>query len=166
MECCFFSSRRRHTGSLCDWSADVCSSDLAYRHQEVPFERLVSELVVGGGLGHSPLFQVMFFFQEFKLPEVSLEEIRLEPLEHDSGTAKFDLLLELGDTGEGLRGTLEYSRDVLDEARGEGGGGGGGGGGGRRGGGALVAVGGGMAGAGGGGGWWGSSELRRAGVAG
>src|SRR5438034_11819972 len=26
----FFSSRRRHTRSLCDWSSDVCSSDLAY----------------------------------------------------------------------------------------------------------------------------------------
>src|SRR5438034_11221850 len=24
----FFSSRRRHTISLCDWSSDVCSSDL------------------------------------------------------------------------------------------------------------------------------------------
>src|SRR5690349_25085007 len=26
----FFSSRRRHTRSLRDWSSDVCSSDLAY----------------------------------------------------------------------------------------------------------------------------------------
>ena len=25
----FFSRRRRHTRSLCDWSSDVCSSDLA-----------------------------------------------------------------------------------------------------------------------------------------
>src|SRR5438034_11841756 len=25
----FFSSRRRHTISLCDWSSDVCSSDLS-----------------------------------------------------------------------------------------------------------------------------------------
>src|SRR5476649_735761 len=25
----FFSSRRRHTRSLCDWSSDMCSSDLA-----------------------------------------------------------------------------------------------------------------------------------------
>src|SRR5436190_1602566 len=25
----FFSSRRRHTRSLCDWSSDVCSSDLS-----------------------------------------------------------------------------------------------------------------------------------------
>src|SRR2546430_8876088 len=29
-ECCFFfSSRRRHTRFDCDWSSDVCSSDLA-----------------------------------------------------------------------------------------------------------------------------------------
>src|SRR5438034_9249422 len=27
----FFSSRRRHTRSLCDWSSDVCSSDLSTR---------------------------------------------------------------------------------------------------------------------------------------
>src|SRR5690349_24217689 len=30
----FFSSRRRHTRSLRDWSSDVCSSDLC--HQEIP----------------------------------------------------------------------------------------------------------------------------------
>src|SRR5260221_1123085 len=36
----FFSSRRRHTRSLCDWSSDVCSSDL-------------------GGLGRVGLYQVM-----------------------------------------------------------------------------------------------------------
>src|SRR5438132_14206495 len=28
----FFSSRRRHTRSLCDWSSDVCSSDLDQHH--------------------------------------------------------------------------------------------------------------------------------------
>src|SRR5438034_6938183 len=28
LACFFFSSRRRHTRSLCDWSSDVCSSDL------------------------------------------------------------------------------------------------------------------------------------------
>src|SRR5438034_11471255 len=29
----FFSSRRRHTRSLCDWSSDVCSSDLELIHE-------------------------------------------------------------------------------------------------------------------------------------
>src|SRR5205085_8011015 len=28
----FFSSRRRHTRFDCDWSSDVCSSDLRHRH--------------------------------------------------------------------------------------------------------------------------------------
>src|SRR5260221_4852834 len=31
---CFFSSRRRHTRSLCDWSSDVCSSDLPFEEKE------------------------------------------------------------------------------------------------------------------------------------
>src|SRR5205085_6728323 len=31
LSCCFFfSSRRRHTRFDCDWSSDVCSSDLAF----------------------------------------------------------------------------------------------------------------------------------------
>src|SRR2546430_10208087 len=30
----FFSSRRRHTRFDCDWSSDVCSSDLAAAHLE------------------------------------------------------------------------------------------------------------------------------------
>src|SRR5438034_11719678 len=38
----FFSSRRRHTRSLCDWSSDVCSSDLS-RADDVLF-------------GYDPLF--------------------------------------------------------------------------------------------------------------
>src|SRR2546430_10199126 len=29
--CFFFSSRRRHTRFDCDWSSDVCSSDLYFR---------------------------------------------------------------------------------------------------------------------------------------
>src|SRR5690349_23026469 len=37
----FFSSRRRHTRSLRDWSSDVCSSDLSRNSQRrrVAFER-------------------------------------------------------------------------------------------------------------------------------
>src|SRR5260370_20262248 len=29
----FFSSRRRHTRFKCDWSSDVCSSDLGHNHE-------------------------------------------------------------------------------------------------------------------------------------
>src|SRR5438477_4441552 len=36
----FFSSRRRHTRLTCDWSSDVCSSDL-FDHDEVAALRAV-----------------------------------------------------------------------------------------------------------------------------
>src|SRR5260221_14045340 len=39
----FFSSRRRHTRSLCDWSSDVCSSDLA---MEVALDGECSQVIV------------------------------------------------------------------------------------------------------------------------
>src|SRR5256886_4677264 len=35
----FFSSRRRHTIFDCDWSSDVCSSDLNGRQRILPVER-------------------------------------------------------------------------------------------------------------------------------
>src|SRR5205085_4561844 len=46
----FFSSRRRHTSFDCDWSSDVCSSDLRV-------------LVLGGGDGrHAPPFCTAHFW--------------------------------------------------------------------------------------------------------
>src|SRR2546427_11335380 len=51
----FFSSRRRHTRFDCDWSSDVCSSDL--RHAPLPVlkpnEAMIEEAVQGqqGALG-------------------------------------------------------------------------------------------------------------------
>src|SRR5256886_10268004 len=56
----FFSSRRRHTRFDCDWSSDVCSSDLVLSQsitrevakrvvgQEVMVERLLVGLLTGG----------------------------------------------------------------------------------------------------------------------
>src|SRR2546430_16751385 len=43
----FFSSRRRHTRFDCDWSSDVCSSDLLHDGRE-PLRRLRD----AGGRGH------------------------------------------------------------------------------------------------------------------
>src|SRR5436190_211797 len=46
----FFSSRRRHTRSLCDWSSDVCSSDLPV--ERLPAKgtlELVDEIGMRGG---------------------------------------------------------------------------------------------------------------------
>src|SRR5260221_1248238 len=44
----FFSSRRRHTRSLCDWSSDVCSSDLTYSSRNVAYSFAVAWRNEGG----------------------------------------------------------------------------------------------------------------------
>src|SRR5437588_12283338 len=41
----FFSSRRRHTRSLCDWSSDVCSSDLDGRELDRVSPRMFPNLI-------------------------------------------------------------------------------------------------------------------------
>src|SRR6476661_8100233 len=46
----FFSSRRRHTRFKCDWSSDVCSSDLAAEAlalRGLPFEIMPGTIVAG-----------------------------------------------------------------------------------------------------------------------
>src|SRR5260221_5804923 len=43
----FFSSRRRHTRSLCDWSSDVCSSDLCYVNVSNGAQVFLGEPVAG-----------------------------------------------------------------------------------------------------------------------
>src|SRR2546430_13623774 len=44
--CFFFSSRRRHTRFDCDWSSDVCSSDLALvGHSEVALDGVLADHV-------------------------------------------------------------------------------------------------------------------------
>nr|MDP9121185.1 amino acid adenylation domain-containing protein [Acidobacteriota bacterium] len=85
----------------------------AHAHQDLPFEKLVLALEPERSLSHSPLFQVMFVLQNSSL-QWSLGELRLHSLLPHAGTAKFDLLLAMGDQGGGLEGGLEYSTDLFD----------------------------------------------------
>ncbi|HEX3526901.1 MAG TPA: amino acid adenylation domain-containing protein, partial [Thermoanaerobaculia bacterium] len=86
----------------------------AYAHQDVPFEKLVEELSPQRSLSSTPLFQVTLALQNapggvFELPGLSLS-VMASP----GRTAKFDLSLSLGESGDGLRGGLEYSTDLFD----------------------------------------------------
>jgi amino acid adenylation domain-containing protein len=85
----------------------------AFMHQSLPFEKLVDELQPQRSLNHSPLFQVMFTFQNASTEPIGLSGLTLTPME-DTGTAKFDLTLLMHDAGEGFGGTLEYNTDLFD----------------------------------------------------
>lgn len=85
----------------------------AYAHQDVPFEKLVEELQPNRDLSHSPLFQVMFAFQNASEFALELPGLSLNCQQIHSGTANFDLTLELEATATGIRGWFEYSIDLF-----------------------------------------------------
>jgi amino acid adenylation domain-containing protein len=86
----------------------------AYAHQDVPFEKLVEELQPNRDLSHSPLFQVMFAFQNASEFAIELPGLSLNCQQIHSGTANFDLTLELEATATGIRGWFEYSLDLFE----------------------------------------------------
>src|SRR6185312_8200668 len=91
---------------------EVCLD--AYTHQEVPFEKLVEVLQPERDLSRSPLFQVMFILQNLPPVEGGLAGVSLQPLAEESTTAKFDLILTMMDSEQGLHGTLEYNTELFE----------------------------------------------------
>ncbi|WP_254564921.1 non-ribosomal peptide synthetase [Oscillatoria sp. HE19RPO] len=88
----------------------------AYAHQDLPFEKLVEALQPERDLSQSPLFQVMFIFQNAPVTPLELPGLTLEPLEHSNGTAKYDLSLYVRETDIGLQATWEYNTDLFEPA--------------------------------------------------
>ncbi|HEX6864906.1 MAG TPA: amino acid adenylation domain-containing protein, partial [Thermoanaerobaculia bacterium] len=88
----------------------------AYAHQELPFERLVDSLQPERSLAHSPLFQVMLVLQNAPQRRLELPGLTLSPYPAESGTSRFDLLLNVNEADGALLGDLEYSRDLFDPA--------------------------------------------------
>lgn len=86
----------------------------AFDNQDLPFERMVEELVQGRELSHQPLFQVMFVFHPASLENASLPGLDISPVRFDLGTSKFDLTLFVNDTVDGLKARMEYNTDLFE----------------------------------------------------
>jgi amino acid adenylation domain-containing protein len=86
----------------------------AYQHQDVPFEKLVEELAPERSLSHTPFFQVMFVLQNNAREALRLGDVEAEGLGAGGETAKFDLTLALGETEEGVSGSLSYRAELFD----------------------------------------------------
>ncbi|HEV3050635.1 MAG TPA: amino acid adenylation domain-containing protein, partial [Longimicrobium sp.] len=83
--------------------------------QEIPFERLVTELQPGRSLSYSPLFQVMFVLQEAERSDRGPAKLELRGLDAGlGGTSKFDLTLFTVRQAGRLTASLEYNTDLFD----------------------------------------------------
>ncbi len=92
----------------------------AFEHQALPFERLVDELNVERVPGYSPLYQVVFNFQNASLIESERPRAEGEvmndgdfPFVH-SNTAKVDLNLTVTQSESKVSGGIEYNTDLFE----------------------------------------------------
>jgi amino acid adenylation domain-containing protein/FkbM family methyltransferase len=89
----------------------------AFARRQTPLERLVQALQPGRSLSHSPLFQVLFVFQNAPSGEARIPGLRLTTFRSDQVAAKFDLTIALAEEDGRLAGAFEYSTELFDRAR-------------------------------------------------
>ena len=87
----------------------------AQQHQDIPFEQVVELLQPVRSLSHSPLFQVMFAWQNVTEGELELPGIELLPLPSSPHrVSKFDLGLSLQESGNVIVGGIEYATALFE----------------------------------------------------
>ncbi|WP_086956409.1 non-ribosomal peptide synthetase, partial [Xenorhabdus innexi] len=88
----------------------------AQEHQDLPFEQVVEIVQPPRRQEHTPLFQVMFAWQENDVEEWQLPGLAVTPVVQGYDIAKFDLQLELTEKADEVIGELNYSSALFDHA--------------------------------------------------
>ncbi len=115
-----------HNPSFLELLAKVKATTLeAYKHQSAPFEKVVERLVEKRDRSRSPVFQAMFVLQNtpgeltigeaevlLSKGEKSLEKFSIQAIQE---MARFDLVLNVHQSGEQLHFELTYCSDLFKE---------------------------------------------------
>lgn len=72
-----------------------------------------SEFKKNRDIRYSPLFQVMFVYQNVPPVTLKLPAITIEPFELGTGIAHYDLTLSIADNGEEINGIMEYDAGLF-----------------------------------------------------
>jgi aspartate racemase len=89
----------------------------AFSNQDLPFDKLVEALQPSRTLSLTPIFQVFFNFQNTPAKSVQVEGLGITRLEFDNGSTGFDLILNLTESGDQLKGAFQYSLDLFNQSR-------------------------------------------------
>src|SRR5437762_13447837 len=123
----FFSSRRRHTRYIGDWSSDVCSSDLSTRFlagttSVVSWPRAASRSAYARIARTPPAIRTwgqrkVILTPRHPLPELlPLHGFAIQPLCDEDVAGAMDRLLAAGDVGDEPRHVGDQAQDRLGQA--------------------------------------------------
>jgi amino acid adenylation domain-containing protein len=87
----------------------------AFENQEYPFEELVEKATISRDTGRNPLFDAVFTFQQVEKHRLRDADLVFKPRAFAYKIAKFDLVLNARQEGEGLWFDLEYSLKLFRE---------------------------------------------------
>jgi len=85
----------------------------AYAHQDLPFEKLVEELRPQREPGRNPLVQVLLVMQTPEVP-LDLSELEVKTYDLPLESSRFDIVLFLSESEQGLSGFWLYNPDLFE----------------------------------------------------
>ncbi|SDI91721.1 fengycin family lipopeptide synthetase D/bacitracin synthase 2, partial [Chryseobacterium taeanense] len=84
-----------------------------FGNQLYQYESLLEDLKVARDTSRNPLFDVMFSYQNFEDPELSMGDLIASSYSHDHVDAKFDISLTVSEDKDQLFLSFEYSRNLF-----------------------------------------------------
>ncbi len=88
----------------------------AQEHQDLPFEQVVETVQPPRRLAHTPLFQVMFAWQNNENTEWRLPGLAVSPADQIFDMVKFDLELSLFEEDGRIVGALHYATALFEQS--------------------------------------------------
>ena len=87
----------------------------SFKHQGYPFDMLVKDLKTNRDTSRSPLFDVMFVYQNNGYPEINFKGAKIEYFVPDNNISKFDLTLEVLPINNEYNLRFEYCTKIFNE---------------------------------------------------
>ncbi|PPT24485.1 condensation domain-containing protein, partial [Xanthomonas arboricola] len=88
----------------------------AQDHQDLPFEQVVEIVQPPRRMDYTPLFQVMFSWQNFNAGNWNLPGLAVATTRKAYDTVRYDLELNLANAGDRIIGSLGYVQALFDES--------------------------------------------------
>lgn len=86
---------------------------LALENQLYPFDELIQDLDIKRTAGRNPLFDSLFVYQNIDATALNLQGLSVQPRALENPTAKFDLCVEVHETGETMTVLFNYAKELF-----------------------------------------------------
>ncbi|MCK4257761.1 MAG: amino acid adenylation domain-containing protein [Halanaerobiales bacterium] len=86
-------------------------------HQDIPISMLVKELELDRNISYPPLFQVLFNMLNYKVGEMNLPDLAIDPLYPTETCSKLDLNLYAEERDRDIKLDLVYNPDLFSKER-------------------------------------------------